>query len=896
MRDWKQEIGKHLTDLKLAPAREAEIVEELAQHLDDRYRELLSGGASEDEARRSALEELSDQELLAKGLRRVEQQAPQEVIVPGGDGGGHNLLASIWQDVRYGLRQLRRNPGFTIVAVLTLALGIGANTAVFSVVDAVLLRPLPYPEPQQIVQISLLYRGQPRSIGFSARQFDFWKSHREPFQELAATTEVGFNLGGASRPERVSALRVSSGYFRLLGVAPELGREFLPDEDRTGGPNVAMLSYALWERDFGADPRVIGRSITLDGAPFTVVGVMPSGFESTSPADLWTTIGQVAKTIGGGGNYDVLARLKQNVSQERASSYLASLNRLYLQEFDPNHDEISEKDAWQISFAAFPYNYMITRSRRVPLLVLLGAIGFVLLIACVNVANLQMTRAVTRNREFAVRAAMGAGRLRILRQMFTETVLLGLLGGACSLLLAYWGLHSLVALAPADLPHAEHVALDRWALGFTVLIAMLSGILFGVAPAVKASRLDLNEALKEGGERGISRRHRLGSALASTEVALSLVLLLGSSLLIETFVRLLRTNPGFDPHGVLSLPIWTTGTQYKSGADLANLYENALRRVRAIPGVQSAAVVAAGLPLERGGNDYIHIAGQKDAEGFSADYREITPEFFRTLGVPLLQGRFFTMADAAETQKVIIVNAAFAREHLEGRNPVGEHLRSGEEIVGVVGDVKSHLNEPAPPTFFVPMAQASYQSDQLFQGWFPTSVLVRTAQTPLSLSREIEGAIRRADPNLPIGQVRTMEEVFSQSIAFERFLMILMTVFAALALVLAVVGLYGVISYSVTQRTHEIGIRMALGAEKTNVLKMVIGQGLRLALVGVAIGIAGALALTRFLSSLLYGVKPTDPLTFAAVSLILIAVALAACYIPARRAARVDPMVALRYE
>jgi len=895
MPDWKQEIGKRLTDLKLAPIREAEIVEELAQHLDDRYRELLSGGAPEDEARRLTLEELSDQELLAKGLRRVEQQAPQEAIVPGGDG-GHNLLGSIWQDVRYGLRQLRRNPGFTIVAVLTLALGIGANTAMFSVVDAVLLRPLPYPEPQQIVQISLLYRGQPRSIGFSARQFDFWKSHLEPFQELAATTEVGFSLGGVSRPERVRALRVSSGYFHLLGVAPELGREFLPDEDQAGGPNVAILSHGLWERDFGADPNVIGGSITLDDAPFTVVGVMPSGFESTSPVDLWSTIGQVAKTIGGGGNYAVLARLKKNVSEGQATSYLSSLNRLYLLEFDPNHDEISENDIWQIGFAAFPYNYMITKSQRVPLLVLLGAIGFVLLIACVNVANLQMSRAVTRNREFALRSAMGAGRLRILRQTFTENLLLGLLGGACGLLLAYWGLHSLLALAPADLPHAEHIALDRWALGLTVLVALLSGILFGVAPAFRASWLDLNEALKEGGARGISRRHRLGLALASTEVALSLVLLVGSSLLIETFVHLLRTDPGFDPHNVLSVPIWTTGTQYKSVADLANLYEDALRRIRALPGVDSAAVVAAGLPLETGGNDYIHIAGQKDAEGFSADYREITPEYFRTLGVPLLQGRFFTMADAAQSQKVIIINAAFARKHLEGRNAIGEHLRSGEEIVGVVGDVKSRLYEPAPPTFFVPMAQASYQSDQLFQGWFPTSVLVRTGQNPLSLIREIEGALRHADPNLPIGQVRTMEEVFSRSIAFQRFLMTLMTVFAGLALVLAIVGLYGVISYSVTQRTHEIGIRMALGAERREVLRMVVWQGLRLALIGVAIGIAGALALTRFLSSLLYGVKPTDPLVFAAVSLILIAVAIAACYVPARRAARVDPMVALRYE
>ncbi len=860
----------------------------LEQHLDEDVRahvemlteENLRKGMDPEEARYAALRQFGNVSSMKEECRETWSI---------------RLIEELIQDVRYGLRQLRRKPGFTAVAVVTLALGIGANTAIFSVVNGVLLEPLPYYEPQQIVQISMLYRGQPRNMDFSARQFDFWKSHAVPFQDLAATTEVGFNLGGASRPERVRALRVTSDYFRLLGVAPAMGREFLREEDRIGGRDVAILSHALWEREFGANPKVIGRSITLDGAPFTVIGVMPAGFESPTPVDLWTTIGQVAKTIGGGSNYTALARLKPHVTLEKANSYLTSLNRSYLDEFYPHHEPFG-KIGKIIRFTAFPYNSMITVKERVPLLVLFGAIGFVLLIACVNVANLQMARAATRNREFAIRSAMGAGRLRIVRQVFTENVLLGLLGGACGLLLAYWGLHSLLALAPTDLPHSGHIALDHRALGFTVLVAMLSGILFGVAPAFRTSRMDLSEAIKEGGERGASGRYRLGFALASAEVALSLVLLVGSGLLLGTFIHLLHTNPGFDPHNVLSLPIWTTGPQYQSGTALANLYEDILGRIRTIPGVQSAAVVAAGLPLERGGNDYVHIAGQKDAEGFSADYREITPEYFRTLGIPLLQGRFFTMGDSADTQKVIIVNAAFAREHLHGRSPIGEHLRSGEEIVGVVGNVKSHLDEPVQPTFFVPMAQVSYQSDQLFQGWFPTSVLVRTEQNPLALTREIETNLRKADPSLPIGQVRTMEEVLSQSIAFRRFLMTLITAFAGFALLLAAIGLYGVISYSMSRRTHEIGIRMALGAERGDVLKMVVGQGLKLVLIGVAIGVAGALALTRFLSSLLYGVKPTDPVTFIAVSLILIAVALLACYIPARRASKVDPMVALRYE
>jgi len=798
------------------------------------------------------------------------------------------------QDIRYGLRQLRRNPGFTAVAVVTLALGIGANTAMFSVVNGVLLRALPYPEAGRIMQIGLLYRGQTENTDFSSKQFDFWKSHGDPFQYLASSTGQGFSLGGVSRPERVRALRVSTDYFHVLGVRPTLGREFLTDEDRMGGANVAILSNGLWVRDFGADPKVLGRSIELDGAPFTVIGVMPSGFESTSPVDLWTTIGQVANSIGGGSNYEVIGKLKPSISRKQANSYLATVTRPYLDEIDPKHEEISEKEAKQISIAAFPYNYMITSNERTPLLVLFGAIGFVLLIACVNVANLQMARAVTRNREMAVRAAIGAGRSRILRQLLTENVLLGLLGAAAGLLVAYVGLHSLLALTPTDLPHAHNISLDRWALGFTLFIAVLAGILFGLAPALRASRPNLNDSLKEGGGRGSSRRHPLGSALVTAEVALSLVLLVGSGLLIETFANLLRTDPGFDPRNVLSVPIWTTGTQYKSGGDLANFYEGALRKIEAIPGVESAAVVAAGLPLERGGNSDIEVAGQK--EGFSADYREITPGYFRTLRISILQGRLFGAADSQTAHKVIIVNSAFAREHFHGRSPIGEHLKGGEEIIGVVGDVKSYLNEPAPPTFFVPVAQAAYEADQLFQGWFPTSILVRTAQNPLSLSRAVEDALRHADPNLPIGQVRTMEEMLSLSIAFQRFLMILMTAFAGLALVLAAVGLYGVISYSVSQRRHEVGIRMALGATGRDILGAVLHDGLRLTLMGTAAGLAAALVLTQILSAMLFGVNPTDPLTFMAVSWLLISVATLASYIPARRATKVDPMVALRYE
>ena len=808
-------------------------------------------------------------------------------------------MGTLLQDLKYGLRMLGKNPGFTAVAVLTLALGIGATTAIFSVVNGVLLRPLPYPEPERIVEISRTYRGELEMSNFSAAQFAFWQEHRNPFQYLAASTEVGFNLAGTGRAERLRALRASTEYFHALGVQPALGRDFRAEEDRVGGPNVAILSNGLWNRAFGGDRQVLGRSILLDGESFTVVGVMPTGFESIPPADLWTTIGQVAHTTGSGSNYEVIGRLKPDVSRQQANGFLATLTRPFLSQFASDMPAHIAKGA---SFSAFPYRYVVTSDLRTPLLVLFGAIGFVLLIACVNVANLQLSRAATRAREMAVRTTLGASRRRIFLQLLTENVLLSLLGAALGLLVAQWALSSLLALTPTDLPHGGEISLDRWALLFTALVAIAAGILFGLAPAFQAVRTDLNQSLKESGGRTASRRQRLGAALAVGEVALSLVLLVGSGLLIETFANLLTTNPGFDPRPILSLQIWTTGLRYKSGGALANFYQDVVRRIEAIPGVESAAVVVAGLPLERGGNVPLKIAGRKDSELFSADYREIIPEYFRALGVPLQRGRAFNEVDSPDARKVAVVNAAFARKYFSDRNPIGGQLDltmlgdTQREIVGVVGDVKSHLNEPAEPTVFVPVAQASYDVDRIFQGWFPTCIVVRTGPKPLSLSQAVEDAVRGADPALPIGEVRSMAQVLSLSLAFRRFLMILMTVFAGLALVLAAVGLYGVISYSVSQRTHEIGVRVALGAERRDVLKLVVSQGIRLVLIGTGVGLFGAFALTRFLASTLYGVKANDPATFVAVSLLLAGVAILASYIPARRATKVDPIVALRYE
>jgi predicted permease len=722
-------------------AIERALDDELRSSVEVLTQEKMRDGVSQSLARREALMELGGIEEVKEEVRAIR---------------AGRLLEDFARDVRFASRTLAKSPGFTTVAVLSLALGIGANTAIFSVVNAVLLRPLPYPAPDRIVRIALVYKGEFGWTEFSAKQFGFWRSHNGPFRYLTATANVGFNMAGVSSPERVRALRVSMEYFHVFGVHPALGREFVSEEDRIGGSNVVILSHGLWVRDFGADPKAIGRSVSLDGVPYTVIGVMPAGFQAFPAVDLWTTIGQVANSIGGGGNYDVSGRLKEEVSLKQANSYMATLARPFLQEFDP---EELEKYVGQVTFGVFPYNYMLSSDLRTPLIVLFGAVGLVLLIASVNVANLQMARAAARTREIAVRTTLGAGRFRILRQLLTENLLLALLGAACGLLLAYWGLHSLLALAPADLPHAQNISLDRWALGFTALIAILAGILFGMAPSLHASRLDLNESLKESGGRGISRRSRLGSALVAVEVGLSLVLLVGSGLLIETFTNLLRTSPGFNPHDILSVPIWTTGTHYRSADELANFYEGALRRITALPGSETAAVVAGGLPLEHGGNDFIHVIGQKESEGFSAEYREVSPGYFETLGIPLLRGRFFTHEDSLHTHLVVIVNETFARKHLFDRNPIDAYLSidgANREIVAVVGDVKTQMNEPALPTFFVPVSQASLSTDQFFQAWFPTCVLVRTAQNPLGLSHAVENALRAADPNMPIGQMRSM--------------------------------------------------------------------------------------------------------------------------------------------
>lgn len=833
-------------------------------------------------------------------------------------------MKNLWQDIRFGSRAILRQPGFAAIIILTLALGIGANTAIFSVVYGVLVRPLPYPQPDRITQISISYNGVLDYSGFNAREFDFWQTHNQPFSAVAATTGVGFNLSSGSLPLRVHALRVSKDYFRVMGVQPALGREFTQDENSANGPNVAILGYGLWKSEFGGNAGLLGKTISLDGTPYTVIGIMPIGFQnvglrgnSDTGAQLWTTIGQVANSTGRGINYTVIARLKDGFSTEQADGYLA----IALPEFAKQFPSQRFSPRNHAAFSAEPLIRMASLGYRTKLLVLFGAIGFVLLIACANVANLLMSRAASRSREMAIRTALGASRMRLFRQLLTESLVLAVLGGALGLLVANWGLKLLLALAPADLPRASAIYLDGWALAFTALVSLLTGVLFGIAPAFQTFRADLNHSLKESVGRattGVSRS-RLRSALAVAEIALSLVLLAGAALLVKTFANLLNTNAGFDPRPILTLQTWTTGQKFSTTpsktnffgevmnpAEISSFYEGILDKIRSAPGVVSAAVVGGGLPLAGGGNVYVWLPSEGESGGLSADFRSISTDYFRTLGIPLLQGRLFAKSDSPDGAKVAVINQEFVREKFSKRNPIGQILNvngTPRQIVGIVSDAKSSIygtnvsgGFPVPATVFIPLAQDTGEIQEFQHYGLPVYIVARTSLPPLSISRAVENAIHSAEPDLPIGHVESMEQILSTSLSFQRFTMTLMSIFAGLALILATLGIYGVIAYSVTQRTHEIGIRMALGAHPSDVLRMVVRQGMTLAGIGVAIGIGGALATTGFLASQLYGVKPSDPVVLAAVSAALVLIALLASYIPARRASHADPLVALRYE
>ncbi|HZS05588.1 MAG TPA: ABC transporter permease [Blastocatellia bacterium] len=804
------------------------------------------------------------------------------------------------QDLRYGVRMLLKRPGFTLVAIATLALGIGANTAIFSVVNAVMLRPLPYPEPERVMQLGLDLSGG--TMTASQPKFVFWRDHQQSFEAVAATQGVGsgINLAGGDEPEYVRGLRVSADFFSVIGIGPRVGRGFTPQEDSPTGERVVILSHELWQRRFAADPALVGKAISLNSENYTVVGVMPEGFEYTSPADLFVPLRTNPASRDEGHNYTVLGRLRPGVTLAQANSDM----QLVFAGFKAAYPQMLWKRETGISVR--PYLESLTVSVRPLLLILLGAVGFVLLIACVNVANLQLVRAAARQREMAIRRAMGAGVGRIVRQLVTEGVLLALAGGAAGLLLAVWGTEMLVALVPERMiPRVAESHPDWRVLVFTLVTSVVTGLIFALAPAIQAARVDVNHSLKEGEGKGTVGvgRGRLRNVLVIIEVALSLVLLAGAALLVRSFANLRQVEPGFDPHGVLTFQIAPNGARYETTAGNADLFRRALERIKSLPGVEAAAVTS-NLPLDAWLNLTVEVEGRPESQS-STEYRMVTPEYFRVMKMKLKEGREFTEADKAGAESVVIVNESYARRFLAKDGPLGQHLvvqRSVEgsrpiEVVGVVADAKQFgLNTQAPPTVFVPIDQIPDKLLKVARQFVTMKFVIRTSVDPLSLAAAVKKEMLGLDASLPVTAVRSMDQVVERSLAPNRLNMTLLGVFAAIGLLLAAVGIYGVMSYSVAQRTGEIGIRMALGARGADVMKLVLRHGMKLALVGVVTGLGGAFALTRVMEGMLFGVSATDPLTFTVIALLLVAVALLACWLPARRATKVDPLVALRYE
>jgi len=809
-------------------------------------------------------------------------------------------MQTLWQDVRYGWRMLMRKPGFTAIAIITLALGIGANTAIFTVVNAVLLKPLPYPEPERIMQIGPEW---PNSFANASQiKFIFWSEHQQSFESVAATQGIGsgVNLAGGDEPEYVPGMRVSVDFFRVIGVHPALGRDFTKEEDSPNGERVMILSDGLWRRRFGADANILGRAVSLNSQDYTVVGVMPQGFRYTSPVDVFVPLRTNPASRDEGHNYSVLGRLKLGVTQAQAQADMQSVFARFKAEF-PNM-------LWRNETGIRVRSGLesLTSEVRRLLLILLGAVSFVLLIACANVANLQLSRAASRQKEMAIRMALGAGGQRIARQLLTEGALLALIGGTVGLLLAVWGVDLLVSLVPEGLiPRAQESGVDGRVLAFTLGASIISGLIFALAPALSATRVDVHHVLKDGAGKGSGGTSRgwLRSVLVVAEVALSLVLLVGAALLIRTFINLRKVEPGFDPSHVLTLQVAPNGPRYDTTAKNADFFQHALERIKGLPGVEAAAITS-NLPLSAWLNLTVEVVGRSETQS-STEYRMVTPDFFRAMRMKLKQGREFTAADTAGAEGVVIINEAYAKRFFKNDSPLGQHLivQRGMEgssplrVIGVVGDVKQFgLDSFSPHTVYVSFDQVPDNLLRLARQFVTMKFVIRTAGDPLSLSAAVKSEISRLDPSLPVTSMRSMEEIVSGSLASNRLNMILLGLFGAIGLILAAIGVYGVMSYTIAQRTHEIGVRMALGAQARDVLALVVRQGMLLAGTGVGLGLLAAYGLTRVMKNFLFGVSPTDLLTFIVIAVLLTLIALLACYVPARRAMKVDPMVALRYE
>ena len=807
-------------------------------------------------------------------------------------------METLWQDLRYGFRMLARNPGFTAVAVLTLALGIGANTTIFSVVNAVLLRPLPYPEPDHLVFLNEHPQGR-KEMDFSVSlpAFEDWSAQNRVFERLACFRGDSFNLTGHGQPERIRGLMVSGTFFSTIGVAPVLGRTFTPKDDRPGAAPTVVLSHRLWQRRFAGDPGIVGQLLMFNARAFTVIGVMPPNFGFVSRnAEMWAPIGLFRRQLSyGRDNHPGLwavGRMKPGVTLDQARSDMDRIAR-----------SIEQETGFRGGVTVTALKDRVVGSSRPALLALLGAVGFVLLIACANVANLLLVRAAAREKEIAIRTALGASRGRVLRQLLTESVLLSLLGAAGGTLLAAWGVDLLLVVLPPSTPRLNEIGMDGDVFLFTLLVAPVVGVLFGLAPALQTSKPDLHSALKEGGRTSkVGSRHRLRSLLVVSEIALSLLLLISAGLMFGSFFRLAKVDPGFTTEHTLTMRFSLPASKYPTAREALRFYNRLLEKVEALPRVKFASVSSA-VPLAYGGNEngFVREGIEPGVDNFTLGQENIVSrEYFRTLGIPLLRGRTFTKQDNQNAPVVTVVDETLVERIFPGEDPLGKRLNFGyaedpqwAEIVGVVRHARSYeLRSNGLVQFYIHLPQMpAWQS-----GVQDMSLTVRAGGDPLSLIPAIKTQVKELDPDQPVFGVMTLTEAVDSELAGQRLYFYLFGFFAAAALLLAAVGIYGVISYSVSRRTHELGIRMALGAQPRDIFKLVVGQGMVLTLAGVGVGLAGAFALTRFLESLLFGVSATDPVTFAGVAVLLAAVALLACYIPARRATRVDPLVALRYE
>jgi putative ABC transport system permease protein len=814
-------------------------------------------------------------------------------------------METFLQDVRYGVRVLTKHKSFTAVAVLTLALGIGANTAIFSVVNDLLLSPLPYSDAERVVMLWEVTPSGRHMNTTSRANFRQWRAQGSSFESMSAFTDQRLNLTGGGEPEEVGVQFATPDLFKVLGVEPLHGR-VLTEEDGLQGSEGVVLSYGFWKRRFGGDPGLVGKPITLNGEPFNVVGVMPPSFHwhikqrsgTGKPAEVWGVLsmpppGDPASATERGRFLSVVGRMKRGVTAAQAEAELKTI-----------HTRLAQDSSFNKNYSAevIPLREQFVGNIRPALWVLLGAVGLVLLIACANVANLLLSRVAAREKEIALRTALGARRMRVVRQLLTESLLLSLLGSALGLLVAWWGIGALVAISPRDLVNLQNVGINTTVLAWTLGVSLLTSVLFGIVPALEATRLNLNDALKEGGKGADaqgSRSRRLRGVLVVGEVALALMLLAGAGLLVKSFSQLRKIDTGFETENVLTMVLRLPAAKYKEDPQFVAFFRQALERVRATPGVQSAGIVNF-LPLYGGlgSATSFYIEGKPEpprGEGPSTNVRVADAGYFKTLGIPVKRGRTFTDVEDAEMRPVILVSESFAQKHLTGEDPIGKRIKvfmadkpEWTEIVGVVGDVRyDNLTAEAEPTVYYPHPGLTYE--------FMTLV-IRTAGDPAGMAPSVRREIAAIDPDQPVSDVRTMTQVMADTVGRARFNTLLLGIFAGLATLLAAVGIFGVMNYSVQLRTREIGLRMALGAQPRRVLMLILRQGLLLTLIGLGVGLAGALALSRVMSGLLYGVGANDPATFAAIVVVLGVVSLVACYIPARRATRVDPLIALKYE